>query len=65
VLSRRHAEYYVELAERAARAVQGPDEQNWIDRTRPDYADLRAAFGRALAERDADLALRLSARCRR
>jgi predicted ATPase/DNA-binding SARP family transcriptional activator len=59
VLGRRHAEYYVELAERAARGVQGPDERSWIDRTRPDYANLRAAFERVLADRDPDLALRM------
>jgi len=59
VLGRRHADYYVGLAELAARGVLGPDERRWRDQTGPDYANLRAAFERALADRDADLALRL------
>ena len=59
VLGCRHADYYVELAELAARGVLGPDERRWRDQTGPDYANLRAAFERALADRDADLALRL------
>ncbi len=57
--ARRHAAYFVALAEQGARAVQGPDEQRWVERVLPDYANLRAAFERAVADRDADLALRL------
>jgi tetratricopeptide (TPR) repeat protein len=60
-LARRHALYYVDLAERAARGVQGRDERAWIDRTRPDFDNLRTAFERAVVDRDADLALRLTA----
>jgi predicted ATPase/DNA-binding SARP family transcriptional activator len=58
-LSRRHATYFTELAEQAARAMQGADERAWVERALPDYDNLRAAFERAAAERDADLALRL------
>ena len=58
-LARRHAEYYVELAERAARGVQGRDERDWVERTLPESDNLRAAFERAFADRDVDLALRL------
>ena len=61
VWGRRHAEYYVDLAERAARGVQGPDEEAWIDRSGPDYDNLRAAFERSITDRDTDLALRLVA----
>ena len=42
----------------AARAA-GPDERAWVERALPDYDNLRAAFERAFADRDADLALRL------
>jgi predicted ATPase/DNA-binding SARP family transcriptional activator len=59
-LDRSHARYYTELAEEAAKGLQGPDEQIWVDRALPDYDNLRAAFERAFADRDADLALRLA-----
>jgi predicted ATPase/DNA-binding SARP family transcriptional activator len=58
-LARRHAQYYVDLAEHAAAGVQGPDEQAWVDQTLPDYDNLRAAYRHAIAESDIDLALRL------
>jgi predicted ATPase/DNA-binding SARP family transcriptional activator len=58
-LSRRHAGHYAELAQRAARGVQGPDEQAWVDRTHPDADNIRAAFERAMTDGDADLALRV------
>ncbi len=58
---RRHAEYFVGLAEAAARGVQGVDERAWIEATLPNVDNLRAAFELAFAERDVDLALRLVA----
>ena len=58
-LARRHAEYFVELAERAARGVQGPDERMWVERTLPDADNLRVAFEQVIADQDADLAMRL------
>jgi predicted ATPase len=57
--ARRHAAYFVALAEQGAQAVQGPDEQHWVERVLPDYDNLRAAFERSVADQDADLALRL------
>ena len=60
-LARRHARYYVAVAERAARGVQGPDERAWVERTGPDYDNLRTAFERVMLDRDVDLALRLAA----
>ena len=58
-LAVRHARYYVGLAEDAARGVQGPDERRWVERTMPDLDNFRAAFDKAMASRDADLAMRL------
>ena len=58
-LAARHARWFTELAEEAARGVQGPDERAWVERTMPDLDNLRAAFEFALSDRDADLALRL------
>ncbi|HXV91744.1 MAG TPA: BTAD domain-containing putative transcriptional regulator [Pseudonocardia sp.] len=60
-LARRHAAYYVELAERAAKGLQGPDERAWVDQALPDYDNMRAAFARTCADPDPDLALRLVA----
>jgi predicted ATPase/DNA-binding SARP family transcriptional activator len=57
--ARRHAAHFTALAERGARAVQGADERIWVERVLPDIDNLRAAFERAVADRDAGLALRL------
>jgi predicted ATPase/DNA-binding SARP family transcriptional activator len=57
--SMRHAVYFCGLAERAAVGLQGPDEQGWVERTLPDYDNLRTAFEHAMANHDIDLALRL------
>jgi predicted ATPase/DNA-binding SARP family transcriptional activator len=59
LFARRHAAYFTALAEQGARAMQGADEQSWVERILPDFDNLRAAFERAVADRDADLALRL------
>lgn len=58
-VARRHAEYFAALAEQAARELHGPDERAWVERTLPDYDNLRAAFESAAAGRDGDLTLRL------
>ena len=60
-VGRRHAAYYVGLAEAAARAAQGPDERAWVEATLPDADNLRTAFEFLYAERDVQLALRLVA----
>ena len=58
-LARRHATYYVELAERAAQGVQGADERAWVEEVVADYDNLRAAFVQSCTDRDGDLAVRL------
>jgi predicted ATPase/DNA-binding SARP family transcriptional activator len=60
-LAGRHAAYFVDLAERAARGLQGPDERAWVEEALADYANLRAAFLQARADRSWDLAVRLVA----
>jgi predicted ATPase/DNA-binding SARP family transcriptional activator len=57
--ARRHARYFVDLVERAAAGVQGPDERAWVERLLPDHDNLRAVFARARDDGDADLVLRL------
>jgi predicted ATPase/DNA-binding SARP family transcriptional activator len=58
-IARRHAVYFVGLAEAAARGVQGVDERAWIDTAIPNADNFRAAFEHLHAERDVELALRL------
>ncbi len=60
-LADRHARHFVDLAERAAVGLHGPDEQAWVDQAVPDYDNLRAAFRHARDQGDIDLALRLVA----
>lgn len=64
----RHARYYTELVERAAVGMNSADERAWVARLTPDagttyaaldFDNVRAAFERAMADRDVDLALRL------
>jgi predicted ATPase/class 3 adenylate cyclase len=55
----RHAVYFAELAERSATGMHGADERVWVQRMLPDYDNLRAAFERAMADGNIDLALRL------
>ncbi|HLU57702.1 MAG TPA: BTAD domain-containing putative transcriptional regulator [Pseudonocardia sp.] len=57
--AQRHAAHFTALAAHGAREVQGPHERIWVERVLPDFDNLRAAFERAVADRDADLALRL------
>ena len=55
----RHTVYYTELVERAHAGMHGADERAWVERALPDYDNMRAAFERAMADQDIDLALRL------
>jgi len=55
----RHAVYFTEQVEQAAAAMHGADERAAVERMLPDYDNLRAAFERAMADGDIDLALRL------
>ena len=57
---RRHAEYFVSLAETARSAAFGPDEDEWVRRVVGEFPNFRSAFDWSFAIGDADLALRLS-----
>lgn len=39
-----HAEHFRDLCRRAGRAMDGPDEQEWVDRLRPDDENIKAAL---------------------
>ncbi len=57
----RHARYLVDLTERGASGLLGPQEARWVDRLLAVYDDLRVAVRWAIAAGDVDLALRLVA----
>jgi predicted ATPase/class 3 adenylate cyclase len=61
VVRRRHAEYYVALAEDITNGVRGRDEAPWLALMDQEFANLMAALDWSISIGDADLALRLAA----
>ncbi|NIV36529.1 MAG: hypothetical protein GWN58_45975, partial [Anaerolineae bacterium] len=58
-LRRRHAEYFLTLAERAAPELRGARQQHWSVRLRAEQDNLRTALAWSLGEGEAELGLRL------
>lgn len=58
---RRHAEYFVKLAERAEPELRGPEQKTWLDRLVAEEDNLRAAMRWAEQSGEAELGLRLGA----
>jgi predicted ATPase len=58
---RRHARYFLALAEDAARAAFGPAAASWLDQLDDDHDNLRAVLRRCLGAQDAETARRLAA----
>jgi predicted ATPase len=56
---RRHAEWCLTLAERAAPKLLGPRQADWLVRLDAEHDNLRAALQWTIAQRDAQTALRL------
>ncbi|MBV9354424.1 MAG: hypothetical protein JO023_02740, partial [Chloroflexi bacterium] len=56
---RRHALYFLVLAEQGEPALTGPGQREWLDRLEREYDNLRAALGWALEADDVQTALRL------
>jgi hypothetical protein len=58
-LQRRHAEYFLELVERAAPELRGAQQRDWFVQLRDEQDNLRAALAYSLEEGEAKLGLRL------
>jgi predicted ATPase/DNA-binding XRE family transcriptional regulator len=55
----RHASWCLDLAERAAPELTGPDQQRWLTTLGAEHGNLRAALGWALDQGHSETALRL------
>ncbi|MDQ2981460.1 MAG: tetratricopeptide repeat protein [Actinomycetota bacterium] len=58
-VDRRHAQYFLELAERDAARARGREEARWLERLDADHGNMRAALSASIQRRDAETALRL------
>jgi tetratricopeptide (TPR) repeat protein len=59
LLQRRHAEYYLSVAESAESELQGADQGVWLDRLEQEHDNLRAALQWAVTQEAAEVGLRL------
>jgi non-specific serine/threonine protein kinase len=58
---RRHADYYLTLAEQAAQALRGPEQRRWLERLEEEHDNLRVALEWWTSTGDAERGLRLGA----
>ena len=56
---RRHAAFFLRLAERAYPELRGPRQVEWLERLERENGNLRAAMGWALSEHEAEIAGRM------
>ncbi len=59
-LRRRHAEFFVALAEAAEPKLWGSEEKVWLDRLEDELDNIRAALAWTIENREAELGLRLA-----
>ena len=58
-VSRRHATFFLALAEDAEPRLRGPEDRQWLERLEREHDNLRAALSWALESGEVELALRL------
>ena len=59
-IRRRHAAFFLALAERAEPELHGPDQVEWLERLEKENDNLRAAIDWALSGGDAEISARIS-----
>jgi predicted ATPase/DNA-binding SARP family transcriptional activator/DNA-binding CsgD family transcriptional regulator len=57
---RRHATFFLTLAEEAERGVWGPDQSVWLRRLEVEHDNVRAALSRSIERGEAELGVRLA-----
>jgi tetratricopeptide (TPR) repeat protein len=57
---RRHADFFLALAERARPQLRGPEDRMWLERLEREHDNMRAALSFALESEEADLAQRMA-----
>jgi predicted ATPase/DNA-binding CsgD family transcriptional regulator len=57
---RRHADFFLALAERARPELRGPEDRKWLERLEREHDNMRAALSFALETGETELALRLA-----
>ena len=57
---RRHAGFFLDLAEEAEPRLRGPEDTEWLERLEVEHDDLRAALSWALERGEAEVGLRLA-----
>ncbi len=62
ILARRHAQYYLQIAQEADTELLGPEQALWLERLEQEHENLRTALAWCLAEPgDREIGLRLAA----
>jgi tetratricopeptide (TPR) repeat protein len=59
-VKKRHAEYFLALAEEGDSGMRGPEAATWLERLEVEHDNLRAALSWALAQEKVELGLRLA-----
>jgi predicted ATPase/DNA-binding CsgD family transcriptional regulator len=57
---RRHADFFLTLAERARPELRGPEDRKWLEQLEREHDNMRAALSFALESEDVELALRMA-----